>query len=275
MKQIIVTGAANGLGRHIATKFLSRGCYVTLADNDKTSLKALEQLLSNDPSVFPPDSGRSVQSHTLFYSCNVNDELSISSCIAATVKKFSGLDALINNAALVSPWIGGRDDPSTSFDAVPVSHFRNFIETNLIGPYICSRYAASHLRVSKGCIINISSTRALQSETNNEGYSASKAGLIGLTQAMAVSFAGFGVRVNAVSPRWIDVRDMDTRQLVRHGEPALISPLTELDHLQHPAGCVGVPEDVTKIVEFLVDDVNGFITGQNFIVEDDLSRMIQ
>ncbi|CAF4755018.1 unnamed protein product, partial [Rotaria sp. Silwood2] len=114
MKRIIVTGAANGLGRHMATKFLSRGCYVTLADNDTTSLKALEQLLSNDPSVFPLDSDRSVQSHALFYSCNVNAEFSISSCIAATVEKFSGLDALINNAALASPWIGGRDDPSTS-----------------------------------------------------------------------------------------------------------------------------------------------------------------
>jgi NAD(P)-dependent dehydrogenase (short-subunit alcohol dehydrogenase family) len=262
MKRILVTGAANGLGRHMATKFLSRGFYVTLADNDATSLKVLEQLLANDPFVFPPDSGRSAQSHALFYSCNVNDELSVSSCIAATVEKFSGLDALINNAALASAWIGGKDNPDTPFDAVPVSHFRNFVETNLIGPYICSRYAAPHLRASKGCIVNISSTRALQSEANNEGYSASKAGLIGLTQAMAISFSGSGVRVNAVSPGWIDVRDMDTRQLARHGESTPLPPLTESDHSQHPAGRVGVPEDITKIVEFLVDDVNGFITGQ-------------
>jgi len=262
MKRILVTGAANGLGRHMATKFLSRGFYVTLADNDTTTLKVLEELLANDPSVFPPNSGRSAQSHALFYSCNVSDESSVSSCIASTVEKFSGLDALINNAALPSPWIGGRDDPDTPFDAVPVSHFRSFLETNLIGPYICSRYAAPHLRTSKGCIINISSTRALQSEANNEGYSASKAGLIGLTQAMAVSFGGSGVRVNAVSPGWIDVRDMNTRQLVEHGESTPFPPLTESDHSQHPAGRVGVPEDITKIVEFLVDDVNGFITGQ-------------
>jgi NAD(P)-dependent dehydrogenase (short-subunit alcohol dehydrogenase family) len=263
MKRILVTGAASGLGRHMATKFLSRGFYVTLADNDTNTLKILEQLLANDPAVFPPNSGRSVQTHALFYSCNVSDESSVSSCIASTVEKFSGLDALINNAALASPWIGGRDDPDTPFDAVPVSHFRSFIETNLIGSYICSRYAAPHLRTSKGCIINISSTRALQSEANNEGYSASKAGLIGLTQAMAVSFTGSGIRVNAVSPGWIDVRDMDTRQLAEHGESTICPPpVTESDHSQHPAGRVGVPEDITKIVEFLVDDVNGFITGQ-------------
>jgi NAD(P)-dependent dehydrogenase (short-subunit alcohol dehydrogenase family) len=262
MKRILVTGAANGLGRHMSTKFLSRGFYVTLADHDTVSLEALEQLLANDPFVFPPNSGRSTHSHALFYNCNISDELSVSSCIAATIEKFSGLDALINNAALASPWIGGRDDPNTSFDAVPVSHFRNFIEINLTGPYICSRYAAPHLRASKGCIVNISSTRALQSEANNEGYSASKAGLIGLTQAMAVSFSGSGVRVNAVSPGWIDTCDMDTRLLTRQGESTVFPSLTESDHSQHPAGRVGVPEDITKIVEFLVDDVNGFITGQ-------------
>ncbi|CAF1030749.1 unnamed protein product [Rotaria sordida] len=272
MKRILVTGAANGLGRHMATKFLSRGFYVTLADNDTTSLKVLEQLLTNDSSVFPPDSGRSAQSHALFYNCNVNDEVSVSSCIAATVEKFSGIDALINNAALASPWIGGRDNPDTPFDDVPISSFRSFIETNLIGPYICSRYAAPHLRASKGCIINISSTRALQSEANNEGYSASKAGLIGLTQAMAVSFSGSGVRVNAVSPGWIDVRHMNTKQLAQHGESTLIPPLTESDHSQHSAGRVGVPEDITKIVEFLVDDVNGFITGQNFVVDGGMTK---
>ena len=236
--------------------------YVTLADNDTISLKALEKLLANDSSVFPPNSGRSIQSHALFCTCDVSDETSVSSCIASTIEKFSGLDVLVNNAALASPWIGGKNDSQTQFDAVPVSNFRNFVEINLIGPYICSRYAAPHLRTSKGCIINISSTRALQSEANNEGYSASKAGLIGLTQAMAVSFAGSGVRVNAVSPGWIDVRDMDTRQLVEHEESTTLPPLTESDHSQHPAGRVGVPNDITKLVEFLADDGNGFITGQ-------------
>jgi len=146
------------------------------------------------------------------------------------------------------------------------------MEVNLVGPYICSRFAAPHLRASKGCIVNISSTRALQSESNNEGYSASKAGLIGLTQAMAVSFSGSGVRVNTVSPGWIDVRALHTRQLAEHGESISIPPLSEIDHSQHPAGRVGVPEDIFKIVEFLVDDVHGFITGQNFVVDGGMTK---
>jgi NAD(P)-dependent dehydrogenase (short-subunit alcohol dehydrogenase family) len=107
MKRILVTGAANGLGIHMATKFLSRSFYETLANNDTTSLQALGQLLANDPFVFPPNSGRSAHSHALFYNCNVSDELSISSCIAATIEKFDGLDALINNAALASRALQG------------------------------------------------------------------------------------------------------------------------------------------------------------------------
>ncbi|UJR17045.1 hypothetical protein I4U23_003943 [Adineta vaga] len=165
-----------------------------------------------------------------------------------------------------------KDNPDIPFDSAPISNFRQFLETNLTGPYICSYYAAPHLRASKGCIINISSTRALQSEANNEGYSSSKAGLIGLTQAMAVSFAGSSVRVNAISPGWIDVRDMDTKQLIQHGKATSPPLLTDSDHSQHPAGRAGVPEDITKMVEFLVDDVNGFITGQNFVVDGGMTK---
>jgi len=263
MKRILITGAANGIGRHMAIKFLSKGFYVALADNDINSLRALEQSLTNDSNVFPSESGRSVKTHALFFNCDVSDENKVSSCINAIIEKFSGLDALINNAALASPWIGGRDDPDTPFDALPVLNFRRFIEVNLIGSYICSRYAAPHLRTSKGCIINIASTRALQSERNNEGYSASKAGLIGLTQAMAVSFTGSGVRVNTISPGWIDVRGLET---------STAPPLNDMDHAQHPAGRVGVPEDVAKIVEFLIDDHNGFITGQNFVVDGGMTK---
>jgi len=86
MKRVLVTGAANGLGRHMATRFLSRGYYVTLADNDASALKILEQLLANDSSVFPSNSGRSVQSHALFYCCDVTNESSVSSCITSTLR---------------------------------------------------------------------------------------------------------------------------------------------------------------------------------------------
>lgn len=262
MKRVIVTGAANGIGRHIATRLLSRGFYVTLADNDQASLNAVKQVISDDYSVFPVESGRSVGTHALFYHCDVTDEKSVVSCLEKTIEKFSGLDALINNAALASPWIGGQNDPNSKFDDLPINNFRSFIEVNLIGAYICSRYAASHLRKSKGCIINIASTRALQSEANNEGYSASKAGLIGLTQAMAVSLSCSGVRVNAISPGWIDTREFDTRKFISGESSSDLPPLSDNDHYQHPAGRVGIPNDITKMIEYLIDDDNGFITGQ-------------
>ena len=104
------------------------------------------------------------------------------------------------------------------------------------------------------------------SEPNSEGYAASKAGLLGLTHAMAASLGKDGVRVNAISPGWIDVRDLDTREVVKarkEGREVIpLAELTEEDHKQHPVGRVGRAADVARFVEFLVEDDDGFVTGQ-------------
>jgi NAD(P)-dependent dehydrogenase (short-subunit alcohol dehydrogenase family) len=98
------------------------------------------------------------------------------------------------------------------------------------------------------------------SEPNTESYSASKGGLVALTHALAISLAP-DVRVNCVSPGWIVVRRGEERKLRRK------------DHLQHPTGRVGKPEDIAEIVAFLIDcERAGFITGANFIVDGGMTR---
>jgi NAD(P)-dependent dehydrogenase (short-subunit alcohol dehydrogenase family) len=121
------------------------------------------------------------------------------------------------------------------------------------------------LRRSRGTIVNIASTRALMSEPDTESYSASKGGLVALTHALAVSL-GSDVRVNCISPGWIDVSSRQKRSR-RQAEI-----LSEADHAQHPVGRVGRVEDVAAMAVFLASAESGFVTGQNFVVDGGMTR---
>jgi NAD(P)-dependent dehydrogenase (short-subunit alcohol dehydrogenase family) len=113
-------------------------------------------------------------------------------------------------------------------------------------------------------VVNIASTRARMSEPDTEAYAASKGGLLALTHALAVSL-GPEVRVNAVSPGWIDVSAAGPG---REGEP-----LRAEDHAQHPAGRVGRPEDVAELVAYLLDaDRSGFVTAADFVLDGGMTR---
>jgi len=128
-----------------------------------------------------------------------------------------------------------------------------------------AKHAVPHLRAARGVIVNIASTRALQSEPHTEAYSASKGGLVALTHALAISL-GPDVRVNCVSPGWIDTRSW-TKRSRRSSDP-----LPPEDHAQHPAGRVGTPGDVAELVLYLISDRAGFVTGQNFVADGGMTR---
>jgi NAD(P)-dependent dehydrogenase (short-subunit alcohol dehydrogenase family) len=137
-----------------------------------------------------------------------------------------------------------------------LDEWRRVLDTNLTAAFLLAKHAAGHLRRARGAIVTIASTRALQSEPGTEAYSASKGGLVALTHALAVSL-GPEVRVNCVSPGWIDTA----------GEP-----LSNADHEQHPAGRVGRPEDVAALVDWLLGPESGFVTGANFVLDGGMTR---
>eukprot|EP00163_Fabomonas_tropica_P004483 TRINITY_DN13959_c0_g1_i2.p1 TRINITY_DN13959_c0_g1~~TRINITY_DN13959_c0_g1_i2.p1 ORF type:complete len:130 (+),score=24.03 TRINITY_DN13959_c0_g1_i2:161-550(+) len=114
--------------------------------------------------------------------------------------------------------------------------------------------------VQQGCIVNISSTRSFMSETNTEGYSASKGGMSSLTHALAMSLAP-DIRVNSVSPGWIEVSQYKKRNQV------VPSSITEAQERQHPVGRVGRPSDVASAVMFLASSESQFITGQDIVCD--------
>jgi NAD(P)-dependent dehydrogenase (short-subunit alcohol dehydrogenase family) len=239
----IVTGGAQGIGKSITSHFLQKGAVVFVVDSDEEAGKEIESEFKLLGKIH-------------FLHTDVSSEKEVKRVISDIIKKYKRLDFVINNAGVtvVKP-----------LNKLSLTEWDRIIGVNLSSVFLFSKYAAPHLKVTHGVIVNMASTRALMSEPDTEAYAATKGGIVALTHALAISL-GPEIRVNCISPGWIETGDAKksrTRRHVKH---------SEADKSQHPVGRVGNPDDIADMVMYLVSSKSSFITGQNFIIDGGMTR---
>jgi NAD(P)-dependent dehydrogenase (short-subunit alcohol dehydrogenase family) len=242
-KVALVTGGGQGIGKAIALALLERGMRVVIAEADAEAGAETEREYKAKGDI-------------AFVETDVSREPDVRRAVDQAEVLFGGLDALVNNAGIniVKP-----------LAELALDEWRRVIDTNLTGTLMFAKFAAPALKARNGAIVNIASTRALMSEPNTESYAASKGGIVALTHALAASL-GPDVRVNCISPGWIDVSGWKKSS---KRKPAQLKPE---DHAQHLAGRVGRPEDIASLVAYLIGPDSGFITGANFVVDGGMTR---
>jgi NAD(P)-dependent dehydrogenase (short-subunit alcohol dehydrogenase family) len=244
-KTVLITGGAQGIGKGITRHLLQLGMSVVMADIDAEAGEETANEYQSRGNIF-------------FCKTDTAKESEIQNAIRFTLEKVGELDALVNNAGIAQPF-------TAPVEQLSLSDWNRILQTNLTGYFLCAKHAIPSLRKQKGAIVNIASTRALQSQPHSEAYAASKGGIVALSHALAVS-VGPDIRINCISPGWIETSRW---QKERNKKPLKLS---SEDHSQHPVGRVGDPHDIAAMVAFLISDEAGFITGQNFVVDGGMTK---
>ena len=241
-KTAVVTGGSRGIGLAIATKLAQGGANIAIlyVGDESEGIKAKEELSQY---------GTKVEQ----YFCDVSDFESSQKVVEKVIEEFGGIDFLINNAGITRDKLILNMDEK-DFDAV--------IGVNLKGTFNMIKHTYKHFMKKRfGRIVSTSSIVGLNGNAGQANYSASKAGIIGLTKSVAKELAGRGVTANAVAPGYIGT-DMTN---------VLPDKVKETMKAQIPAKRIGTPEDVANVVAFLCSDEAAYVTGEVIRVDGGLA----
>ena len=242
-KVCVVTGGAAGIGRCIVEMFAEAGYVVYFIDKMPEMVQVVEEKMSERSLSVTGFVGDIAEEETLRYFADFVLSLE------------NQIDCLINNACLTNGGILGK------------CSYEDFMYVQRVGvaaPYFLSLLFKDCFS-GAGSIVNISSTRAFQSQANTESYTAAKGGIAALTHALAISLSGIA-RVNSVAPGWIDTGSYYADDYV--------PSYTEGDLMQHPSQRVGEPADIARAVLFLCDERNSFINGENITIDGGMSKLM-
>ena len=227
-KVVLVTGASRGIGLACAERFASEGAKVFTAQRGTSPFNPI--------------------------GVDFSDLTACEKLIREVIERAGQLDVLINNAGVMEE--GTVEE--TTLDA-----WHHTLQINLTVPFLLTKYAMPYLRAAEGCIVNIGSIEGLSSNPRHPAYCTSKAGLHGLTRAVAVDHGREGVRCNAVAPGWIDT-ELNNDFIDSMSDPSAFRK--QIGDI-HPVGRTGATNEVAATVAFLASDDANFITGQVYTVD--------
>jgi len=237
-KIAVVTGAARGIGRAIAFALAAEGA-VVIVNYNGSAAKAAEVVKEIT------QAGGKAES----FACNVADGAAVEGLFAEVLKKYGRIDILVNNAGITKDGLLMR---------MTEDDFTQVIDINLKGTFHCTKAAVKvMLKQRAGRIINISSVSGVIGNAGQANYSASKAGVIGLTKSVAREVASRGITVNAVAPGFIET---EMTEVLPENVKTAVTAQIPLKHF-------GKPEDIAAAVAFLASDRGGYITGQVICVD--------
>jgi 3-oxoacyl-[acyl-carrier protein] reductase len=246
-QQVIVTGGGQGIGRRIALTLAARGAAVCIADNNEEKGRAAAAEVTEQ-------GGRCI-----FVKCDVARSGDCQRAVEETVAKFGGVSGLVNNAAIFSTLL------MRPFWEIPEDEWQAVMDVNLTGVWRFARAAVPRLREAPDAsIVNMSSSTVMMGRRNYAHYVASKAGVIGLSRAMARELGEFGVRVNAVTPGPI-ITEIPRASVTPQQREELISAQS----LKRP----GHPDDIATVVAFLLSADSKFISGQTINVDGGMMHL--
>lgn len=237
-KVAIVTGAGQGIGREIALYLAKNGANVVVADITDKMLEVVNEI-------------KSLGSQGLAVKCDISKTEEVEKMVDETIREFGRIDILVNNAGIY---------PSKPFLEMTEQDWDRVLNINLKGTFHCIKAVVSKMVSQKyGKIINLSSmagsTIGFPSQAH---YSASKAGIVGLTKTLALELAPFGININAIAPGPIN----PTGSITTNNIEAI-----EQIRKTIPIGRIGQPEDVANLVLYLASDESSFITGQCIVID--------
>lgn len=218
-KVAVITGGANGIGKCIAEHLERNNATVCIIDKAEGN----------------------------HYVGDIADKGTLENFCNEVIEKYGHVDFLINNALPITKGV----------DECSYEEFEYAMKVGVTAPFYLTKLFAPHFS-ENACVINISSSRDRMSQPQTESYTAAKGGISALTHALAVSLAG-RVRVNSISPGWIDTSGTD---------------YDGADALQQPVGRVGKPQDIAEMVMFLCSDKAGFITGENICIDGGMTKLM-